>query len=740
MRKSRILLFGALAVGFVLRCANIASSAVNGRLFPFDSDPAYHLRRIFMFIHNFPHLPTQDPFLAFPRAAQVQWPPLFDGFCALLYLPFSLFSQSPVAFEWFLALVIPLLAVLVIFLCYLVAKRLFGRHYALVATWVLALIPSHIFISMFGRIDHHIIEHLFLVLTLLWATRFFKPQTNRHLKITSLLLVANILMMVLSAPMIYYAYFTYVTVSVFAFSLSKPQEARPVLRAYLGTWLLVVIVSIIGIAFSSLWQRFDPWDIQIPGRFWLCYAALTLFATATLFYASALKATRWHRLVAWAAGLATVACVAILAQKQGMQVIAHIIQRNDYNFLLVEENNGLFSNGIGYYLPFFFEHITAIGLIAGVGLFLLGRNLRRQGTLPHYLLFTLACGTALQSLVFVRFLPTAAIFVALLVAYTASELQQLFAFDRRLLKNPLMIATALLIGVSIVSGIRYVQNLLNTDIHYPRELMSVLTWIKTSTPPPVELADDSWNPQAKPRYGIVAHGAYGGFLTYYAERPTLDSPFDTDTTHASRRDALAIRLATDETTAWQQIQALGVRYLLTFPDLLNYANYEKILSYGKSITTPQELLNPTSIQYLETRLHLFDGSFAFYQNKTLIPALQHLRLVYQSRENRQLWQKDFPTYKVFEALPGAHLTFDKPLTTGALIELPFHDYENRQLVYRSYLPAGSTGTIVPYASRFNNGVIIVDSAYQITAKGKTAHFEVDESAVQLGSEIKFTIP
>src|SRR5262245_4856565 len=84
MRSRAALLLGwsaavaVLAAGVPLRMHTRNQVVVDGRVRPFDSDSAYHLRRARFAAKEFPRTILFDPLMNFPEGGVPIWPPLYD--------------------------------------------------------------------------------------------------------------------------------------------------------------------------------------------------------------------------------------------------------------------------------------------------------------------------------------------------------------------------------------------------------------------------------------------------------------------------------------------------------------------------------------------------------------------------------------------------------------------------------------------------------------------------------------
>lgn len=160
-----LLLLGILAIGLVFRLLTAAFSIKNGHVMFAEFDPYYHLRRITYIVHNFPFANVFDPYVNYPNGYYVGWPPLFDVLGATLAMIVGLGHPDQFTIEMVSALLPVVLGVLAIAVAYVFVKDIFNVKAALLAAFVMAILPASIFRATFGYTDHQVMEVL-LSLTL----------------------------------------------------------------------------------------------------------------------------------------------------------------------------------------------------------------------------------------------------------------------------------------------------------------------------------------------------------------------------------------------------------------------------------------------------------------------------------------------------------------------------------------------------------------------------------------------
>ncbi len=160
-------------MGVALRLHTREQVAGSGRMRPFDSDSAYHLRRARFAAERFPRTILFDPLMNFPDGGVPIWPPLYD---VALALPARLVHGARATDEQIAraAAWVPVtLAAGTIVLAALLGRRLRRRSAAaaLAAAAFLAVCPAHVLWTQYGHTDQHAAESFAGLLTLLLFLR-----------------------------------------------------------------------------------------------------------------------------------------------------------------------------------------------------------------------------------------------------------------------------------------------------------------------------------------------------------------------------------------------------------------------------------------------------------------------------------------------------------------------------------------------------------------------------------------
>jgi asparagine N-glycosylation enzyme membrane subunit Stt3 len=175
-----VLLAAVLALAAWTRVANYPVVLWRGEVWPqVDGDSSYHLRRALEAVRDYPRVPHFDPGMGWPDGAIVPWADGFDlGAASLAILGGA--RAHPDRAALLVALWPTLLGIALVLATVHLARTVLpgarGRGAALAAGLAAALLPGAVVNSALGRMDHHVVEMLTMVLLTAWSLRRF-PAT-----------------------------------------------------------------------------------------------------------------------------------------------------------------------------------------------------------------------------------------------------------------------------------------------------------------------------------------------------------------------------------------------------------------------------------------------------------------------------------------------------------------------------------------------------------------------------------
>jgi dolichyl-diphosphooligosaccharide--protein glycosyltransferase len=151
-------------VAAAVRSLNHAGVFTGGDVILWEVDPFYHVRRIWLTVLHYPHVPVFDPYLCFPEGAVCPWPPGFDFALATLVKVLAGPAAGLLDVKTITAWAIPWLGGITCAVAAWRAGRLWGSAAALAAGLALAVTPAQVDVGLIGRVDHHVIESLFFAI------------------------------------------------------------------------------------------------------------------------------------------------------------------------------------------------------------------------------------------------------------------------------------------------------------------------------------------------------------------------------------------------------------------------------------------------------------------------------------------------------------------------------------------------------------------------------------------------
>ena len=155
-----ILIACILLLALFVRMLPVIYNISGGHVIFSGMDSYYHMRRIMYTIAHFPSTNVFDSYVNFPAGFPIYWPPLYDQISAGLSILAGLGHPGGFTIELTSALVPALIGVLSIIPLYYIVKDTMGRHAAMIAALIMAIVPGSVYQSLFGATDHHGLEVL----------------------------------------------------------------------------------------------------------------------------------------------------------------------------------------------------------------------------------------------------------------------------------------------------------------------------------------------------------------------------------------------------------------------------------------------------------------------------------------------------------------------------------------------------------------------------------------------------
>lgn len=183
MRRDWILIAAMAAAAFVVRTYPAWNGVVGagGRVNFLETDAWYHVRLVENQVHNFPWRVTLDPYAAV-GGQFVPIAPLYDTITSMAVVALLGRDASTASIERVAAFIPPILGTLAVITIWALGRHLFDRRAGLLAAAFLAILPGHFMDrTMLGFVDHHALEALLVLATLLtiaWGLRSPPPPAT----------------------------------------------------------------------------------------------------------------------------------------------------------------------------------------------------------------------------------------------------------------------------------------------------------------------------------------------------------------------------------------------------------------------------------------------------------------------------------------------------------------------------------------------------------------------------------
>ncbi len=720
-------LWGVLAafiLAFLLRMAPAKNALVDGNILFYGYDSFYHMRRILYTVDNFPHTLWFDSYLNYPHGLDLTWPPLFDQLIAGIALAAGAGNQPSV--ELVAALVPPILGAATVLVLYLLARELFGRRVALLSAFMLAIAPVHVARSCFGYTDHHVLEVL-LILGSILSMVFALSGRERQLWFAVLagVLTAALAYTWIGASIYLGAFLVYAVVQVtldVRDGVSSKDMILPFLIAFLIALLLLLPFG------HEPWLR--PSIFSVAG---ILVVASLLYALSRIFLKIKVPWMIFPPVMV-VLGYCFVILVYIFSQSRGI----YSTLRSGLAYLFGGELAGKVMEATPIYVGSDFVSFFGLGLlIALFGLAALVVHMWRPPLQRGQVLFLVwTVFTMVLSVAQIRFLYIFSANAAILAGYLFFWAKyRIKVAERPGRADPLMtkILPLALLTVIVLPSVVGLMAMIEAEPAIAGDWPEALRWLEDNTPATGNFGE----PYAVPEYSVLSWWDYGNWILYRSKRPVVANNFQ-----AGAVDAARFYLSESEEEAMDILEYRGSRYVITDESML-YEKLPAIVSWIDEdpssyidITDDQDVLTfEHSRRFMGTTLaalHLFDGG-----------GMGHLRLIHETNTTRGLIYST-NKIKIFEKVPGARIAgttrSDRPV--GVLLNVT-SDQGRKFQYFTSIMPQdGRYEITVPYSTENRSEEVHSAGAYQVgpvvevSTWGMVKEVEVSEEDVLCGRVIE----
>ncbi len=608
---SRLTLAATLVLAATgLRVLHAPSLVAGGQVRLLSGDSWYHLRRMALVAEG-TGLPDRDAWTHHPKGMVPHWPPLFDATGGWLARLAGGGSAHLVRVAGAGIALVALAAAATFALAWWMAASRAGPLAGALAVAALALSPAHHNYTRAGKLDHHAVEPLFVFLAL-EALLLAAAGTGRRAWAWAAIAAASMVALVASLP----------SSSVGVLLLAGAAGLRVLLatdRRRVGLVLAAAFAAAGLLALPVAWTSpMTRAGLVVSFNLSLLQPMLLLACALGLAVAAGLPGPRW---LAGLAGSAASA-VALLLWPAGRAALfegSGFIASEGF-VALIDESQGLRVLGPRFVLPFLSFAVLLVPALCWWGA-------RRDDPDRRVLAATLAVTTVL-ALGQVRFGVLLAVPLAVLGGMAgAAELaraRQRGSATLAAAGGATAAAVLLLPSVPFVIGAP-------AGLAARAPVWQALAWLRDHS----ERPGDSWRPDARPAWSVMAPWGFGHEVLVLGERANVASPFIAPGETEGLEDALRFYVATSPADADAILQAHETRWVLTVPmPGATLAKYASVLGSDPAGSAPASTA--------AVALHDRHGSAV-----AGVPlAWDTLRLVFVA---------DGGAAKLFERVPGARL-------------------------------------------------------------------------------------
>ncbi len=699
-----LLLLLILILGFSMRFFPYFSKIKEYPVPLTTTDPFYHARRIMSTVHNYPHLLTYDYYLSYPTGAYCIWPPLFDFLAATIIWFGTLGGKiSSNQMVWLIAVYPILYGLLVIWLTFLIAKKIFTIEVAYLSAIFAAILPGLIIWSNLGYCDHHIAESMSLIgiLYLLIYKQSDKISDFVRLGIffgISLLLWQGSILFIGVAFLVLFlraAHKSFITffitgLMIFPFILNTNYPDGPF--SYRGLSFLHLSLLTIAMLIMLTLYLYKKYSFLISSvtLFILGILVILLFKEKTFIggFGFIFKNNPW---------------LSSIMEFQPLMI------RDEYISTL--SVNSLY--GRAYYVwPFMMV------------LFLLKKRDRIRNTFALFSIFT--CIMSFNGYRYTVW------FAPLYVILLSATLFQIYYLLRKLIPRCSRILSSVVVTILIIVIFQPVYKTFFSKVPpgISKEEEIAYKWLANSTPS----TSYYLTPNKKPEYGIMCFWNYGHKLLFLAKRPVSASNFGDDVPNFQLVNKFF--LLEDEKEVYHIMDSLNYRYIFyeKGPQILywivkylglNENNYYQDYYYKTQSSIALRIFDIKKKGLLTLIMRLrFDG-LPVSIGKTYYHPYNKLRLVFCS---------NIGDIKIFEYVKGAVIAIKTSPNSSVGIN-KYVQVGSQKFIYSDSLYTDEGGKIhisVPYSADTSAPYNI------ITIKG-IKKIQVPESAVVNGDTIQISL-
>jgi dolichyl-diphosphooligosaccharide--protein glycosyltransferase len=747
-----LILAGATALAVMVRLLPSGNVFHGGSVFFYDVDCYVHLRKIMLHVHNFPHFVTFDYYEAYPHGAFLMGSPMMDYLISAFSMLIGLGRPDVSQVETVAALTPVFIGGLTVIAGFYLAKGIFKKEAALIASALLALMYAHVDATVVGRPDNEMLEPLMVTVLALCYMRLQADSGSFKFKDAFIFGIAAFAALslwrgaTLWILLIGLAALIDVSIDII--------KGIPHMRRSFETAFAFFFLSV----FLSVLCLINPWGNQNTINF----SAISWFHAIAFFGLSlgfAAYGYLWEFLLrkGLSRKLYPLFAFFVLCALSGLSILF-------FKNIVFQENIAgirelfIWIKYLEQYKPFYGADMSFRETLRYYGwafpafpLMALHMALNiPKGNMKREKIFVLFLSAVVFSLTLlsVRFAHVFAVFVSVLSGYT---LYSIYGFIRKkagakrraYLPFTATLFTSLLMLFPVIVFLHGFQSK-HPGASIKGDARYAMSWLKENTPRP----SNPYDMKEKPSYSVLARQDFTGWVEYLAERPSVTTIYGTQT--PGFEETARYYLSEDEETANRIMEGLGARYVVLTEMIRHLPMYSEIIGIDKnryaallSVTGRKgKFYTPTPAYFglLQTRLYLADGMQMDFGGAVFKP-VERYRLVYESRGSVDIgpFPKEVKRIKIFEHLKGALLKIKT--RPGLYVEVSSTVRTNQGRLFdflRSDVSdeGGEADFVLPYAAAKSPQTTGLIGPYTVKAGSKKFTLDLSEEDLLGGVRVE----
>ncbi|NLV25809.1 MAG: oligosaccharyl transferase, archaeosortase A system-associated [Methanomicrobiales archaeon] len=626
------------AIGFFFRLQTLLDFSSLAAPIVMHEDPWYTIRQIEQVVHNYPAYAWFDPMVNYPYGQNVQWGPFLPFICATLCTLFGVTTQGEIIrlVSW----IPPVLFLVMIPICYLIGKKVWNQRVGILsAVFVSVVCGEFLYRSMYGNLDHHILEvilsfacilvYLFIIRSVTAGTRESIPKEMVFLSI-------------LTGFLFFLGYMNIPTIMVVALTISLFFLFFTILEKDLGNiFRLLEAQIIIFTTFSILYGisgiPYEGFSIQMYSYGAIAVAFAIMVASALLYSLKGYVVYKDKSSRYILTGLIIIIGICLVAAFQSVSTIITSFSNAFDNFFLISyDTTGIDELSPISLLRAVLSYNIAIALSI-IGFIIVCHALYRNKNRLLLFFFIWATLISIISIMQVRYQyyegPIVCILSAICLDMVYLKTTEFLEKRKIPSKKPSLTPKKIgLILVILISCAFYIISLSTAFYVLPTfygksiksDWVDTTLWLKENTTSPgidyYAIYDRETFSYPKEAYNTINWWGFGNYILTLGNRMPLGTPQQ----NRGARVSASFLLATNESIANNIITSYKGKYVVTNYDLsliyptvalwshMKYPIESYIYTYYRKINdnlVPIKGLRDSFFLSMFTRMHYFDGSF-----------------------------------------------------------------------------------------------------------------------------------